>query len=125
MPAASARTAARTPATSTPWSPMRSSSAPPVGELHHEVRPPVVGLPDVVDRDHVRAPDPAQESRFGYEAVTNQRIGGKLLGENLDGDPSVEDLVVGEHDDAEPADAEQGLDLIPADPVGQAVHERP
>ena len=68
-PAASARMTASRPSASTPGpgrQPVAQRSAR--RELHDEVRATVVELTDVVDRDHERAVDPAEELGLPHEA---------------------------------------------------------
>ena len=95
------------------------------GELHHEERASVVERSDVVHRDDVGVLHAAQELCLANESLAGFGVVRVLRAQHLDGDVSVERLVEGRQDDAEPADAQDRTDPIPADLFGDAVHRTP
>ncbi len=94
-----------------------------VRQVHDEVRASVGGLADVVDRDDVRAADAAKQLRLANEALARHRVACVFGREDLDGNMRVERFVERAHDDPETADTENGTHSIPADRLGQAVHD--
>ena len=55
-----------------------------VDVLHHDERPPVVGLARVVDADDVRVREPRREPGLAQEALAEGRVAREVLGEQLD-----------------------------------------
>jgi len=94
--------------------------AQPVGQglaldiLHrHEVN--AVALADVVDDDDVRVVQAGGQLRFAREAQAPIGVGGKLRGQDLEGDVSIEPGIAGPVDLAHASAAKGGDDLVHAD----------
>ncbi len=86
-----------------------------VGVLHHEVRPSVGQLSDVVDLyDPVRV-GPAQQAGLGEEAFDDVEAVGPVVGEDLHGHRGLQDVVVREPDRAERAGAQAAFKAVAAD----------
>ena len=81
-------------------------------DVAHRDEEEVVGRPGLVDRDDVRMVDRRGELRLAQEPVTERLVLGEAGGEQLERDPPLEPQVLGQVDDAHPAEAEQRLDPV-------------
>ena len=89
-----------------------------VGVRHHEVRRPV-GLPDVVDADHVVGVGGPEDARLLQEALADVLALRPVVGQRLHGDVGAQLVVAVEPHRGEPADAEPVDPPEPAEAVGE------
>jgi hypothetical protein len=84
-------------------------------ERHEEVA--VAALPEVVEHDHVRVAQPADDQRLAPEAVEQQiALGGaaeEFAAQHLDGDPPPDGELQRPIDDAHPAPGDDRLETEP------------
>jgi hypothetical protein len=81
---------------------------PAVDQLHHHVRQAVLGLPVIVHLDHVRVPQPGGSAGLDPHPSGQPRVLGQVGSQHLDGDLTVEHVVVCAPDDRHAAGAEPG-----------------
>jgi hypothetical protein len=93
-------------------------------QLHHDVRPELCVLGDVVERDGVRVRQPSVRARFAQHPRLGL-VGGVAIEEDLHRDVPVEPGVAGAVDAPHAPLAQQARDLEPIEPVTRREGRRP
>ena len=91
--------------------------------IHHEIRPPVIEPPDIMNGDDVGRADAPQQTRFLDEASLDFLIVGQLAVQHLERDERLQLLVPGLDHDGKPAAGYFLADLIAAD-IGRQCHSQ-
>ena len=81
-------------------------------DVAHGDEEEALGRPGLVDRDDVRMVDRCGQLRLAQEAVAERLVLGEAGSEQLERNPPLEPQILGQVDDAHPAEAQQRLDPI-------------
>ena len=84
-------------------------------DVAHGDEEEVLGRPRLVDRDDVRMVDGRGQLRLAQEAVTERFVPGEAGSKQLQRHPPLQPQILGQVDDAHPAEAQQRLDPVAGD----------